>query len=263
MRGLIVIFVILAGALAGVGWAQALQPHAVLSGQVAQVIDGDTLRLNTGYVVRLLDINTPELPHAGQSGQPLAGQAKAALSAMVLGKPVQVQLGKRVYDPYDRVLGHVFLNQTDPNRWVNGGMVAAGLAHVYTFPDNRLYGPELLALEEQARAAQRGLWALPRWQVQPATTCCSRQQMGSFVLVQGQVKRVAVVRDRTYLNFGEDWRTDFSVAVDKRDSKAFKQAGIKNFNELVGKSVVVRGVAQPVNGTQIRVTHPEQLRLSQ
>lgn len=249
----------------------ALQPFGVIKGVVTHITDGDTLRLDNGLTVRLLDINTPELPHEGREGQPLAVEAKNALKTMVLGKSVAVQLGARVYDPYDRVLGHVFLNETSKNRWVNGGMVASGLAHVYTFPDNRVYGPELLALEDKARMAGNGLWALPRWQTRAATTCCAESDVGTFVVVEGMVSQVARVGERTYLNFGPDWRTDFSVAIDKKNEKFFKLKKEKtdkkikkqpfNFNTYAGKHVRVRGIAVPVNGTMVKVTHPEQLQV--
>ena len=252
----------------------ALQPFGVIKGVVTHITDGDTVRLDNGLTVRLLDINTPELPHEGRAGQPLAMEAKNALKAMVLGKSVAVQLGARVYDPYDRVLGHVFLNEKT-NRWVNGGMVASGLAHVYTFPDNRVYGPELLQLEDKARSAGYGIWALPRWQTRNASTCCAESDVGTFVVVEGVVQQVARVGERTYLNFGPDWRTDFSVAIDKKNEKFFKPKKEKadkkskdkikkqpfNFNTYAGKHVRVRGIAVPVNGTMVKVTHPEQLQI--
>lgn len=250
--------------------APELKPYGVIHSVVKSVVDGDTLRLENGYTVRLLDINTPELPHENRAGQPMAEEAKQALRAMAEGKPVAVQLGARVYDPYDRVLGHVFLNEKT-NRWVNGGMVASGLAHVYTFPDNRVYGPELLALEDKARAQGYGLWALPRWKIRDANTCCAEADMGRFVVVEGTVMQAARVGERTYLNFGRDWRTDFSVAIDRKTEKFFKpkkgkgekktKAQAFNPNQYIGKRVRVRGIATPVNGTMVKVTHPEQIQI--
>jgi endonuclease YncB( thermonuclease family) len=266
--------------LPGLAWAQ-LEPYGVVNGTVSQVVDGDTLRLDNGMTVRLLDINTPELAHGDRPAEPMALAAKQALATLALHQPVQVQLGRRVYDTYNRVLGHVYLRNGSRVAWVNGGLVQGGYAHVYTFPDNRQYGPELQQLEATARAKAWGLWALPRWQIRPAAQCCAEVDFGRFVLVQGVVKAVATVDDRTYLNFGEDWRTDFSVVIDRKHEKNFRPAaepkekaakkpkkrGKKakktpfNWYQYLGQTVLVRGVAQPVNGTQIRVTHPEQLQV--
>jgi micrococcal nuclease len=249
-----------------------LQPFGVLNGTVVHVSDGDTVRLNTGHSVRLLDINTPETAHDDRPAEPLANQAKTALETMVLNQPVQVQLGARVYDPYARVLGHVYLRNGSRNAWVNGGLVRGGFAHVYTFPDNRVYGPELLKLEAAARKEKLGLWALPRWQIHAAESCCEETDIGRFVLVRGTVKAIAKVGNRTFLNFGTDWRTDFSVVIDDKQQKFFRPTKVKgeknrdqrppfNFNNYLGQEVLVRGVAQPVNGILVRVTHPEQLQV--
>lgn len=252
-----------------------LQPFGVLNGTVTHVSDGDTVRLNTGHIIRLLDINTPEIAHEDKPAEPLANQAKQALKAMVLNQPVQVQLGARVYDPYERVLGHVYLRNGTRDAWVNGGLVRGGFAHVYTFPDNRVYGPELLKLEAAARRENVGLWALPRWQVHSAEACCAEEDIGRFVLVRGTITAIAKVGNRTFLNFGQDWRTDFSVVIDDKNLKFFRPAKVKgerrkkgepkpapfSLNDYLGKEVLVRGVAQPVNGILVRVTHPEQLQV--
>jgi endonuclease YncB( thermonuclease family) len=254
-----------------------LQPFGVLNGTVTHVSDGDTVRLNTGHSVRLLDINTPEIAHENRPAEPLANQAKTALATMVMHQPVQVQLGARVYDPYARVLGHVYLRNGSRNAWVNGGLVRGGFAHVYTFPDNRVYGPELLQLEAKARAEKLGLWALPRWQVHGAETCCAEDDIGRFVLVRGTVKAIAKVGNRTFLNFGPDWRTDFSVVIDDKNLKFFRPQKAKgqkrrkdapkaapfSLNDYLGQTVLVRGVTQPVNGILVRVTHPEQIQVIQ
>ncbi|MHB8822818.1 MAG: thermonuclease family protein, partial [Pseudomonadaceae bacterium] len=44
---------------------------------VAQVIDGDTLRLTDGRSVRLIGLNTPELGRKGRAAEPLADAARS------------------------------------------------------------------------------------------------------------------------------------------------------------------------------------------
>jgi hypothetical protein len=77
---------------------------------------------------------------------------------------------------------------------------------------------------------------------------------------------VVQVGERIYLNFGADWRTDFTVEIQARDAKAF---GLKKnavdgawFREAyLGKKLRVRGQLRPINGFQVRVTHPLQLEV--
>ncbi|MGK2927146.1 MAG: thermonuclease family protein [Lysobacterales bacterium] len=125
--------------------------HAeTLVGRVVGVHDGDTLTLLNDQKrqtkVRLAEIDTPE------SAQPYGSRSKQALSDLVFGKAVQIEV--RDIDRYGRTVGRVLVNGTD----VNAALVASGAAWVY-----RQYSKDtqLLALEAEARAAQRGLWALP------------------------------------------------------------------------------------------------------
>ena len=131
--------------------------HAeTLVGRVVGVHDGDTLTLLDAQKrqtkVRLAEIDTPE------SAQPYGSRSKQALSDLVFGKTVQVDV--RDIDRYGRTVGRVSVNGTD----VNAAMVASGAAWVY-----RQYSrdPELLRLEAEAKAAGRGLWGLPEAQRTP------------------------------------------------------------------------------------------------
>ena len=131
--------------------------HAqTLVGRVVGVHDGDTLTLldaeKRQTKIRLAEIDTPE------SAQPYGSRAKQALSDLVFGKAVQVDV--RDIDRYGRTVGRVSVNGTD----VNATLVAAGAAWVY-----RQYSkdPQLLALEAEAKAAGRGLWGLPEAQRTP------------------------------------------------------------------------------------------------
>ncbi|PZP40677.1 MAG: nuclease [Pseudomonas fluorescens] len=233
------------------------------SGRVVRVLDGDTLILEGDRRVRLLDINTPELSHDGEPAEAGAAAAADALRRLTFGQDVRVVQGPQAKDRFDRLLGQVYLSS---GGWVNGTLVRDGYAHVYTFADNALHPQELLAYEAQARAAKKGIWAQPRWAVRDATKCCAKSDIGTFQLVQGKVLSAMFVKKskggRTYLNFGEDWRTDFSVFVDSKDAKWFKKAGIANIaDHYRGKTVRVRGHLQPVNGVLVRVTHPAQVEI--
>jgi micrococcal nuclease len=273
-RGRLCLTVVLAGLvlLGGgpAGWAKERAkkaPPEPQHGVVTRVVDGDTVHLADGTVLRLLDINTPEGPHHGRDAEPLADAARDYLRQLVLNQKVVWQTHRRAKDAYGRGLAQIYTRRADGQAgWVNGAMVRAGLAHVYTFADNHQFGPELLRLEDAARAEGRGIWALPRYAVKQADTCCGAEVVGVFQVVDGVVRDVAQVGDRVYLNFGDDWRTDFTAEIQARDAKAF---GLKKnafaaawFREAyLGKTVRVRGQVRPINGFQVRVTHPLQLEV--
>ncbi len=70
----------------------------------------------------------------------------------------------------------------------------------------------------------------------------------------------AVVRGRVYLNFGADWKTDFTVTVAPRDRRLFDDAGIDP-GAFAGARLRVRGWVKQYNGPMIEVTHPEQIEV--
>ncbi|MBC7956504.1 MAG: thermonuclease family protein [Cytophagales bacterium] len=121
-----------------------------LSGVVTRVSDGDTLwvRPEGGkpVKVRLHGIDAPE------RCQPWGSQARAALAARVLHRPVHVRT--RAHDNYHRTVGSLELNGEDIAAW----MVREG--HAWSDPYRRSRGP-YAAQEQQARAARRGLFGQP------------------------------------------------------------------------------------------------------
>jgi hypothetical protein len=70
----------------------------------------------------------------------------------------------------------------------------------------------------------------------------------------------ARVRDRIYLNFGPDWRTDFTVSIETRLLKTFEKAALDPM-DLKGRKIRVRGWIESRNGPSIDVTHPEQIEV--
>jgi endonuclease YncB( thermonuclease family) len=87
---------------------------------VTHVVDGDTVDVTGGERVRLIGIDAPE---AGQCG---AGEASAALAAMVEGKPVALVAvpGRDDRDRYGRLLRYVQVGGTDAGM----ELIKAGLA---------------------------------------------------------------------------------------------------------------------------------------
>ena len=140
-----------------------------------------------------------------------------------------------------------------------GAMISAGMARVYTWPDNRSCAAELLARERDARAAKRGIWALPFYRVRTPAEL-GDDEIDKFEIVEGQVTSAAEVRGRVFLNFGRDFRTDFTVTIAPDDMKSFRAISLDP-RTLTNKNIRVRGWVALLNGPEIGVTHPEQLEI--
>ncbi len=224
---------------------------------VAEVVDGDTVVLADGRQVRLVGLQAPKLPlgRPGFRPWPLADEAKAALEALVLGRPVTLRYGGRQLDRHGRALAHLF---DADGRWVQGALLEAGWARVYSFPDNRARVAEMYALERTARAARRGIWGHPFYALRsPEET---GRHIGTFQVVEGRVLDAARVRGRVYLNFGPDWRTDFTVSIPPKVVRLFKAADIDPLS-LEDRVIRVRGWLKKFNGPMIEASHPEQVEV--
>lgn len=240
----------------GVSWHQGVVQH---------VLDGDTVVLTTGEKIRFLDINTPEIFHDGRPAQPLALAAARQAQQWLLNQPISFSTQGRGRDKFGRTLAHVYVQTPQGLLWVNGQLVRQGLAHVYTFADNARFAKPLLQLEDQARAEKRGLWALPQWQIQRASRCCGAEYINRFTLVQGTPTSVVMGGYQsgagTYVNFGTNYQTDFTLFIPQKSLKYFKQAGYTSLSCLQELQVRVRGYLTPLQGTQMRITHPAQIEL--
>lgn len=131
-------------------------PAAEYAGRVVGVSDGDTLTLLVPdgasfkqVKVRLGEIDTPE------SKQPYGERAKQTLSDLAFGKQARVVVQDT--DRYGRTVGRVYVGNLD----VNAEMIGRGAAWVYR---DYAKDPSLYRLENEAKAAKRGLWALPEAQ---------------------------------------------------------------------------------------------------
>jgi micrococcal nuclease len=230
--------------------------------QVVEVIDGDTLLLDDGRPVRLVGIQSPKLPlgRSGFEAWPLAEEAKAALTALTLGRDVGLGYGGRRNDRHGRALAHLYLldGAGEPGVWVQGALLEAGMARVYSFADNRALLAEMLARERRARALRRGIWADPFYAVRRPERV--EGHAGSFQLVEGIVLKAAKVKGRIYLNFGEDWKSDFTITLAPAVRRVFEAEGIDPLG-YGGKRVRARGWIKTFNGPMIEASHPEQIEV--
>jgi endonuclease YncB( thermonuclease family) len=224
---------------------------------VTEVVDGDTVLLSDGREVRLVGIQAPKLPLGRRNFRkwPLADRAKSALETLTLGRTVLLFYGGERVDRHGRQLAHLTLAD---GSWVQNVLLSQGLARVYSFPDNRALVAEMLVAERAARKARAGIWDNEFYAIRSPLDLA--RDLGTFQLVEGRVLDAARVRGTTYLNFGADWRTDFTIAVRSKFRAAFEDAGV-DLLALEGRTVRVRGWLDNRNGPMIAATHPEQIEV--
>lgn len=224
---------------------------------VASIVDGDTVVLDDAREVRLVGIQAPKLPlgRKGFKKWPLAEASASALERLVLGRVVELRYGGRRIDRYRRLLAHLFV---DGETWVQGALLETGMARVYTFPDNRQLATEMYDREISARLEKRGIWSNAFYDLRGVNRLWG--DVGTFQVIEGKVLKAARVRSRIYLNFGPEWKTDFTVVVPTKKLGDFQSVSVEPL-ELEGRWIRVRGWIRKWNGPMIDATHPEQIEI--
>ena len=121
-------------------------------GVVAAVSDGDSLRLEDGRRVRLLQVDAPE---RGDCYYDASARALRALAPR--GRVVRLERDPALdeHDDFGRLLRYLRVDGVN----VNLRLVERGAAAPYLFRGERgRYAPALLRAAGRARAARRGFW---------------------------------------------------------------------------------------------------------
>ena len=224
-------------------------------GRVAAILSADTIDLEDGLRVRLAGIQGPAPARDGRPAWPLSVEAAVATGSLCLGQPVSLFYAVDRRDRWQRALAHLTL---EDGTWVQGHLLQRGFARVYTWPRTATGARTMLDLERTARANRRGIWADRFYRIRnPGETW---GDLDSWQIVEGRVVDAAVVRGTAYLNFGQDWRNDFTFRIESDARRAFKSAGV-DLRDLTGRRVRGRGWVYPTNGPMIDLTHPAQLEV--
>lgn len=120
-----------------------------LFGRVVNVSDGDTVTILINEAesikVRLSEIDAPE------KSQPWGNKSKQALMALIANKNVTVGINGK--DRYGRILGTIYLKETNINKL----MVQNGDAWAYT---KYVTDQEYFLLQQLAKTQKIGLWSI-------------------------------------------------------------------------------------------------------
>ncbi|MEW6296731.1 MAG: lamin tail domain-containing protein [Thermodesulfobacteriota bacterium] len=125
----------------------SLSPFPSPAATVTTVLDGDTVELADGTVIRYFGVNTPE------RGQRFYEDAKRYNARLVLGKAVRLERAGQEQDTYRRRLAYVYVGDV----LVNAYLIAEGWAHLFVIGSLEPYH-EWLQLQKNAQAQRKGMW---------------------------------------------------------------------------------------------------------
>ncbi|TAL00694.1 MAG: thermonuclease family protein [Rhodospirillaceae bacterium] len=250
-------------ALAVSAWAGPETLPETALGAVSVVIDGDTVRIDgVAGDIRLAGILAPQTRPGHDDTATAATQARDGLAALVAGHEVSVRSLPVTTDRDGRVLAHLI---RDDGLWLQAELIRRGLARVAVNADTAMFAPDLLALEDEARRAGRGLWSDPAFAVRAAAdTSRLFRDAGTFQIVDGHVANASRHGDVIYLDFGDqdqdkDHR-DFAAAIPRASWPQFSTANLKPLT-LAGRHVRVRGWITRHHGPAMEITHPAMIEV--
>jgi hypothetical protein len=122
----------------------------------------------------------------------------------------------------------------------------------------------LRAAEAQASQAKAGFWGKsePRLVYSANAPKSFTSASGHYVIARGRIVSLGKTRSTRYLNFGNYWKTDFTVtlkASDEDDVNAALGRSGWTLDALEGQVVEIRGSVQDRDGPSMVLRHPEQL----
>jgi endonuclease YncB( thermonuclease family) len=209
------------------------------------VADGDTFFTASGEEVDLDGVLAQ-----GSGGEKIsasqARDAQSGLSNLLKQGAISLAFAGQEKDRYGRLKAQVFAG----TEWVQGALTRAGLMRAAAGEN---CAKELAAAEAEARTAHRGHWGDGNFAVLTLDELLGKT--GTFQIVEAPVQSVATKRSRAYLNFGDDWKTDFTVTVSPDDMKRFRAAHV-NLRKLKGHRVRVRGWLQSYYGPEMEIAWP-------
>jgi len=234
--------------------------------KVIEVINPMTVKLEDGRMIALAGLDYPDLDFY-DPGE-LAVTAQKVLEDFLIDKKVIIyQTPKSDSGRMNRMGHHIAhlarIDENSPNDeqsaiWTQGLMLSLGLARARTTKYNRLMSTQMFKLESDARGLKTGLWSMKEYTV--LTPEQAAKHIGSFQLIEGKIKNVSMHKNNLYINFGGNWRKDFTIGISSTTVRKFTHEHIypRQWN---GAKIRVRGWIESYNGPFIELNHPERIEL--
>lgn len=119
-----------------------------------KIIDGNTIKLDTGEIVKYIGVEAPDLYQKDEGPEFFARQASRYNQKLVFMKKVRLEFDKERKDKNGNTLAYVFVKKT----FVNAELIKLGYAKAHIVSPNNKYKTMFLDLEKSARQSVKGLW---------------------------------------------------------------------------------------------------------
>lgn len=94
----------------------------------------------------------------------------------------------------------------------------------------------------------------------PVSTNDAHKYIGDYAVFEGEITAFKETKKSVYLNFGKDWKTDFTLRFDKKYWQMVKDRYyVEKIDEIVGLTIRSRGFVENYYGPMINIDHAEQM----
>lgn len=223
-----------------------------ISTHITKVIDPITILGKNNIIYHLTGLDVPET---------IQPQALKAITELLEQQDVKLYQTKQADLGRMNRMGHSLVHMQlshgkNDGVWVQGYMLKNGLARALVTPSNPEMVLQLYQTEEKARAAKTGLWADPAYSVKSPETV--QDFLNSYQIIEGKIHSIAVLSNKIFINFGQNWKTDFTIGIEADTRRLLSRNNIDP-QKWAGKKVRVRGWVESYNGPYIRLEHPHQI----
>ncbi len=232
-------------------------PPGEAAGEVELVAirDGERLFLKEGAPLRFAAIRAPYPPIGQPLGRwPPVQVLSRRIEALAADGLILYPAGQD--DRYGNRMANLW--SLKEKVWLAEILVAEGLALV---APGVLFDPEYAAVtaaERAAREAGLGIWSNPAHRVLCAND--AYDGIDQLRVVQGRIREAAVVSGNLYLNFGADWRRDFTLRL-KAGRGARRTEQLLLAGDLQDHTIEVRGWVFYRGGPMIDLENLGQINL--
>jgi len=119
--------------------------------KVERIVDGDTIVLSSGSIVRYVGITAPE------NNEPFENESTEENRKLVEGKTVSLEYDNYKADKFGRILTYVFVDGKN----VSVELARKGLAQVVIYQHKKpwIYLEQLLKAQKEAKKRKLGIWS--------------------------------------------------------------------------------------------------------
>jgi hypothetical protein len=212
----------------------------------APFADGQTVLIG-GAEFFLTDIVGPK------AGEPAGDFAAATLRAILAKASAVGEPARR--DRWGRPFGRAGIFVAGRETSLQEVLLAQGAARVFPQSDDFDFIERCYRAEDTARAARLGLWSEDAYRVRDAG---SAAKAFGFAIYDGVVRNANDRGQRVFLNFGDDYRSDFTATIMRASFRRWR--GKPEIASFIERRVEIRGIVDWINGPSIELRHEMQLR---